>query len=164
MLRIASAWRSDSENSAISTGLGSSSVPDDLDHAIEIEIGDEKAVEQFNPIIDLADADLAAADEHLDLEGEPGGQRLLQAHHTRRTARVEDVEVQREADFEVGQPVKALEQQIGIHGPRTRLENQPDLLVALVLHVGKDRQLLVGDQLRDLLDQLRLLERRMGFR
>ena len=32
------------------------------------------------------------------------------------------------------------------------------MLVALVPHVGQDRQLLVGDQRRDLLDQLALLD------
>ena len=122
---------------------------DDLDHPVEVEEGDQEAVEQLEPVVDLADPrPRCGSDQHLDLEVEPGEQRLLEAHHARRAGRVEHVEVEREADFEVGQPVQAFEQQVGIDGPRARLEDQPDLLVALVLDVGEDRQLLVGDQLR----------------
>ena len=129
---------------------------DDLDHAVEVEIGDQEAVEQLEAVVDLADPHLAPADEHLELEGEPRGERLLEAHHARRARRIEHVEVEREADFEIRQAIQALEQQLGIDGPRPRLEDQPDLLVAFVLHVGEDRQLLVGDELGDLLDQLGL--------
>ena len=97
-------------------------------------------------------------------KAEPGGQRLLEAHHARRAGRVEHVEVEREADFEVGQPVKALEQQLGVDRPRPRLEDQPHLLVAFVLHVGEDRQLLVGDQLPRSARSAWPLARRRGSR
>ena len=50
---------------------------DDLDHPVEVEKGDQEAVEQLQPVVDLADPDLAPADQHLDLEREPGAQRFL---------------------------------------------------------------------------------------
>ncbi len=74
MLRMASACRSDSENSAISTGFGSSSVRMICDHPVEVEEGDQEAVEQLEPVVDLADPHLRLADEDLDLELEPGRQ------------------------------------------------------------------------------------------
>ena len=48
--------------------LGLILAADDLDHPVEVEIGDEEAVEQLDPIVDLADPDLAPADQDLDLE------------------------------------------------------------------------------------------------
>ena len=41
---------------------------DDLDHPVEVEEGDQVAVEQLEPVVDLADPVLGAADQHLDLE------------------------------------------------------------------------------------------------
>ena len=128
------------------------------DHPVEVEEGDEEAVEQFQPVVDLADAGAAAVEQHLDLESEPGGQRLPEAHHARSSAGVEDVEVQWEADLEVGQAVEAFEQQLRVDGAAARLQHDAHLLVAFVAHVGQDRQLLVGDQIGDLLDQLALLD------
>ena len=121
---------------------------DDLDHPVEVEVGDQEAVEQLEPVVDLADPHLAAADQHLDLEREPCGQRLLEAHHPWRPGCVEHVEVEREADLEIGQPVTGFRAAGRDRPCGPRLEDQPHLLVALVLHVGEDRQLLVGDQLR----------------
>ena len=46
----------------------------------------------------------------------------------------------------------------GIDGAAARLEDDPQILGAFVADVGQDRQFLVGDQGRDLLDQLALLD------
>ena len=128
--------------------------PNDLDNPVEVQESDQKAIEQLGSIVDPADADLAAPDQHLDMESQPCRQRLPQAHHAGRPRGIEHVEVEREANFEVGQ---SLQEQIVIHGAGARLEDQPHRFVAFVPDVGEDRQLLVGDELGDLLDQLGLL-------
>ena len=102
----------------------------------------------------LPSRELASEQKDVDLEIEPGEQHFLEAHHARSAGGVEHVEVEREADFEVGQAVEALEQQIGVDGAGTRLEHDPQVLLAFVPYVGENGQLLVGDELRDLLDQL----------
>ena len=89
---------------------------------------------------------------------EPGLQRLAQVHHPRRVVLVEDVEVQREADLEVGQLEELLHQQLGRHVAGARLEHDAHVVGQLVAHVLEDRQLLGVDDLGDALDQLALLD------
>jgi hypothetical protein len=83
MLRMASACRSVRLNSAIITGLGLILCADDLDHAIEVEIGDQIAFEQFHPVIDLAQPVRGAADEHFNLVRGPLGENVFQPQHAR---------------------------------------------------------------------------------
>ena len=131
---------------------------DDFDDPIQVQVGDQEAIQQLQPVIDLADPDLCLADENFDLELQPGGKRLLQAHHDRRAVLVQNVEIEGEADLEVGQPVEAFLQQFGIHRACARLQDDPKVLGAFVPDVGQDRELLLGDELGDLLDQLPLLD------
>ena len=49
---------------------------DDLDDPVEVEEGDHKAVEQLQPVVDLSDPRPRAAEQDLDLERQPGEQRL----------------------------------------------------------------------------------------
>src|SRR3546814_5181405 len=62
----------------------------------------------------LADPMLGAADEDDDLMLQPFGQQLVQSHDLWRARRVEDVEVEREAVFQIGQPEQAFLQYIGV--------------------------------------------------
>ncbi len=157
MLRIASACRSVSSNSAIITGLGSSSV-----RMISITRSRlRKAIRKPSTSSSRSSILPIRCSERLtstsNWKSTQAQQRLLEAHHARRPRLVEHVEVEREAHLQVGQPVEALLEQRGIDRAAARLQHDPHLVVALVAHVGQDRQLLVGDQLGDLLDQLALL-------
>ncbi len=67
--------------------------------------------------------------------------------------RVEDVEVERHADFQLGQPEQLLHQHVGIDVAGLRLEHEADLLGQLVADIGEQRQLLFFEQRGDLLDQ-----------
>ncbi len=115
-----------------------------------------RKVDQFEPPRDLVEPVLAAALEDVDLAGDPVGEDFLDPHHHRRAPGVEHVEVEPEARLEIGQLVEAFLEQFGIDIAAARDEHDADRLVALVAHVLEDRQLLVGDRLRDLLDQLAL--------
>ena len=164
MLRIASAWRSVSENSAIITGLGSSSVRmiSITRSRLRKAIRKPSSSSSRSSILPSRTWLRRTSTSNWKASQAVSASFRLITPGVRR--RVEHVEIERKADFEVGQPVQALQQQVGIDRPRARLEDQPDLLVAFVADVGEDRQLLVGDQLRDLLDQLGLLARRRGSR
>src|SRR3546814_8242442 len=53
---------------------------DDLDDPVEVEEGDQIAADQFQPIVDLADPMLGAADEDDDLMLQPFGQQRSEEH------------------------------------------------------------------------------------
>src|SRR3546814_8216719 len=87
---------------------------DDLDDPVQVQEGDQIAADQLQPVVDLADPVLGAADEHDDLVLQPFGEELVQPHHFRRPRRVEDVQVEREAAFQLGQPEQAFLQDVGV--------------------------------------------------
>ena len=90
---MASAWISVSSKASISFGLGLLLVADDADHLVEVEVGDQQAVEDVQAGLDLGQAVAGAADQHLAAVVEEGLQRLLQAHDAGRAAGVQDVHV-----------------------------------------------------------------------
>ncbi len=100
---------------------------------------------------------LGPPDEHDELVIDPRPQRLGQAHDARRPVLVQHVEVERDARFQIGQAEQPIHHHAHVHGTAARLQHQPDRLVRFVADIGQDRQLLVVDQVRDLLDQLALL-------
>ena len=51
---------------------------DDPDHLVEVEVGDQVAVEHFQPVLDLFQPEPRAANEHLDAVLEPLLQHILQ--------------------------------------------------------------------------------------
>ena len=136
--------------------LGLILVTDDLDHPVEVEEGDDVAFDQLQPPRDLVQPVLAAALQNVDLAGDPVIQQFLQPHHHRRAAGVEHVEVEPEPRFHIGQLVQAFLEQLGVDIAAARDQHDADLFIALVAHVFQDRQLPVGDCLRDLFDQLAL--------
>ena len=99
-----------------------------------------------------------AADQHVDLVPQPFDQQRLQAQHARRVSGIEHVQVEREAIFQIGEAEQTVHQQLLVDGARARFDDDADLRVAFVAHIGQDRQLLVVDQVRDLLDQLGFLD------
>src|SRR3546814_7451288 len=85
-------------------GLGLVLGPDDLDHPVQVQEGNDIAFQQFHPRIDLVEPVLGTADKHLDLVLQPFGEQFLQAHDARRVMRIKHIEVQRYAVFKVGEP------------------------------------------------------------
>ena len=157
MLRIASACMSVSFERLDHLRLGLVLLADDLDQLVEVEIGDQVAVEDLEPPLDLGQPEGRAPHQHLAAMVEEGLQHLAQVHHPRRVVLVEHVEVERKADLEVGLPEQLLHQQLGRHVAGLRLEHDAHVVGRFVAHVLEDRQLLGVDELGDALDQLALL-------
>jgi hypothetical protein len=132
-------------------------VTDDLDHPVEIEIGDDIAAEQFEPGIDLVEPVLRTAEQHFDLVDNPLFQHFGDAHNLGHPVLVEHIHVEREAIFKIGHAEQRIHQIFGIDCTTFRLQDNPHLLVRFIADIGENRQFLVGNDLGDLLDQLALL-------
>ena len=100
---------------------------------------------------------LAAALQDVDLARNPVLQQLFQSHDHRRAIGIEHVEVEAKTGFEIGQLEDRFLEQFGVNIAAARDQHNADLLVRFVAHIVEDRQLLVSNCLRDLLDQLALL-------
>ena len=100
-------------------------------------------------MVDLAEAVLRAADQHLQAVVEPFAQDLAEAQHVRHLAAGEHVHVEGDARLELGQLEHLLHQQNRIDASALRLQHQPHLLGRLVADVGEQRQLLGLQQLGD---------------
>ena len=137
-------------------GLGFVLLADELDHLVDVEIGDEIAVEDLQPLFDRGQPEGRAPHQHHLAMVEKALQRLAQIHHARRVVLVEDVQVERKADLEVGLLEELLHQQLGRHIAGARLEDDADIVGRFVPHILENRQLLAVDDLGDALDQLAL--------
>ena len=82
--------------------------PDDLDHLVEVEIGDEIAAEHLQAMLDLRQPEFGAAHQHVAAMVEPFAQGFGEAEHPRDAALHQHVHVERDAAFELGE----LEQQL----------------------------------------------------
>ncbi len=138
-------------------GLGLVFGADDLDDLVEVEIGDEKTAQHFEPMLDLVEAESRASQQHLAAMGQPLRERLRQADDLGNAALHQDVHVERDAAFELGELEQRLHQQLGIDRTRARLDHQPDVLGGFIARIDDERQLLVVDELGELFDQASLL-------
>ena len=102
---------------------------------------------------DRGQAVAAAAQQDLAAMVEKGLQRLLQAHHPWHAGGIEDIEVERHSDFELGQAEQLLHQHLRLDVARLRFEHESDILGQLVTNIGEQRQFLFFEQGRDFLDQ-----------
>ncbi len=84
---------------------------DDFDDLVDVEIDDEVAVEHLEPVVDLGEAELRAADQHHLAVVEPFAQHLPQAQHVRHLAAAQHIHVERNARLELGQLEHLLHQQ-----------------------------------------------------
>ena len=157
MLRMASAWTSESLKVFDQHRLRLVLAADDLDDLVEVEIGDEKAAEHFQPMLDLGEPMARAPQQHVAAMREPFGQRFGEPDHLGDAAADQHVHVQRNPAFQFAELEQAFHHQRRIDAARARLEHQPDVLGGFVAHVGDQRQLLFVDQLGDLLDEPHLL-------
>ncbi len=103
MLRIASACTSVRSQRAIISALGSSSSRMMRITSSRLTIDDDLAAQDLHAARDRGEAVPAAPLQHDAAMVEKGLQRLLQVHHPRHAERVEHIEVERHAHFELGQ-------------------------------------------------------------
>ena len=130
---------------------------DDLDDLVEVEIGDEIAAQNFEPMLDLRQPVARAPQQDVAPMRKPFREHFGQADDLWDAAAHQHVHVQRYAAFELGELEQALHHQRRIDAARTRLEHQADVLGGFVAHVGDKRQLLFVHQLGDALDEPHLL-------
>ncbi len=138
-------------------GLGLVLVANDLDDLVEIQIRNEKTAENFQPVINLGQPVLGTPHQHFAAVIEPFAQHLGKTQHLGHLAFDQHVHVQRNAALKLGQLEQRLHQQLGIDGAGARLDDDANVFGGLVAEVLDQRQLLVVEQLRQPLDQPRLL-------
>ena len=130
---------------------------DDLDHPVEVEEGDDIALQHLQPVRDLVQPMRGAAQQHGAAVVQEGPQHLAQAADLGRAPVDQHVHVQRNADFEVRVLEQRLHQQRGLDGARLGFQHQPDILGRFVAHIAEDRDFLLVYEVRDPLDQLGFL-------
>ena len=100
---------------------------------------------------------LRAAHQHLAPVVEPFAQHVTHAEHVGDLAARQHVHVHRDAAFKLGQLEQRLHHQRRVDVLALGHDDDADVLGGFVADVVDERQLAVGDQLGDLLDQLGLL-------
>ena len=130
---------------------------DDLDHLVDVQIGDQVTAEYFEPVFDLGLAVVGAADQHVAQMVEPFAQTFSKPHHFGDLALDQHVEVQRNLALELGKPEERFHHQRGIDGAGFRFDHEANVFGGFVPDVADQRQLLLVQELGDLLDQPGLL-------
>jgi hypothetical protein len=143
--------------------LGLVLAPDDLDHLVEVEIGDQIAAQHLQAMLDLRQPVFRAAHQHVAAVVEPFAQSFGEAEHPRDAALHQHVHVERDAAFKLGELEQRLHQQFGVDRAGARLDHQPQVLGRFIAHVGDERQLLLVDQVGQPLHQARLLHQPGNF-
>ena len=138
-------------------GLGLFLLANDADHLVDVEEDDAQAFQQVQPLLDPCDPPLRPAVQNLAAVIQEGPQAGLQPHDPRGAVCIQHVHVDREAHFQIRQLEQALHQHLGLDGAVLGLKDQADVLGRLVAHVAQQGRLLVLDQVRQRLDQARLL-------
>ena len=138
-------------------GLGVVVVADDVDDAVEVEVGGDEAFQHLEPVVDLLHPVGRAADEHVAPVVEPGAQHLLHRADLGRAPVDQHVHVEGEAHLEVGVAEEHAHQHLGVHRAGAGFEDEAHVLGAFVADVGEDRDLLQLDEFGEALDQLGLL-------
>ena len=125
---------------------------DDRDHAVDVEQGDQQALDEVRALGRLAQPEARAPGDHVDPVRQEHLEQLDQAQRARLTVDQRDV-VDPEALLERGQPVELGEHGLAVE-PGLDLEDQvrAELAVGEVLDVGDALQLLAGHQLLHLGD------------
>ncbi len=78
--------------------------PNDLNNPVEIEIGNNIAIKQFQPRIDLFQSMLRPADKHIYLMRQPFAKHFAKTHNLGHAIGIEHVHVQAETRLKVSQP------------------------------------------------------------
>ncbi len=129
-------------------------IADDVDHPVEVQIGDDEAFQHLEPVVDLVQPVLAAALQDLTPVVEEGAQHLAQAADLWRAAVDQHVHVQAEADLQIGDAHQHAHHLFGIDVLGPRLQHDADVIGGFVAHIGQQRHLFQLDHLGQLFDQL----------
>ena len=136
---------------------------DDLDHLVDVEVGDQIAAEHLEPVLDLLLAVVGAAQQHVAQMVEPLSQAFGEAEHLGDAALDQHVEVQRNPAFQLGQPEQRFHQQLRIDRARLRLDHKADVFGRFIVDVADQRQLLFIEQFGDLFHQPGFLHQPWNF-
>ena len=139
-------------------------VTDDFNDAIKVQKRNDITLKQFKAAIDLFQPVLRFAHQHFDLVCQPTQQNLAQAHNLGRPVGIEHVHVQRKTCFKVREAEQSVFQIFGIDITAFGYKHDTNAFVAFVADVIQYGQLLIGNQLRDLLNQLAFLHLIRNFR
>ena len=139
-------------------------IADDLDHLVDVQKRDQIATEHFEAMLDLLLAVVGAPQQHVAQMVEPFAQAFGEPQHFWDAALHQDVEVQRNPAFQLGQLEQRFHQQFRIDRTRFRLDHEADVLGRFIADVADQRQLLLVEQFGDLFHQPRLLHQPGNFR
>jgi hypothetical protein len=131
-------------------------VTDDADHLVEVEVGDEQAVEDVQPRLDLLEAVREPPRDRVHPEREPLLEQRLQPHHARAPVAGDQVQVDAVAALEVGGREQVRHHLLDVHPVRARRDHEARrvLVVGLVAQVLDHGQLLGAHLRRNLLEHL----------
>ncbi len=126
-------------------------------HLVEIKKDDDHAFQLLDSAQNCRETMARAAQQHRPAVVEPLPQRLVERHNPRRHPVDEHVHIHAETRLELGELEERLHHQSRIDVARARLEHDAQILRRFVAHVGDERQLALGNELRELFDETRLL-------
>ncbi|MCY1507074.1 hypothetical protein D9M68_413400 [compost metagenome] len=129
---------------------------DDVDHFVQVEEGDQQAVQQVQALFHLVQAELQAPAHRADAVGQPFAEQGAQVLDLGLAVQADDVGIDPVTGFQVGGGEQVLHQLIGIHPVGARDDDDAGgvLVVRLVAQVGDHRQLLRLHLAGDLLQHL----------
>ena len=133
-------------------------LPDDADHLVQVQIGDQVAAQHFQPVIDLAETVARAPFQNLDPVRQESLENFPQVHDARDVVLVQHVHVEAEADLQIGGLEQRFHQHVGIDVAVLRHQDEADILRRFVAHVVQQEELAGGQKLGDLFDQAALLD------
>src|SRR5690606_12596219 len=136
----------------------------DADHLVNVQIGDEIAVQNLKSALNLCETVSGAADQHVAAVVEPFLKRFLQREDVRHLAARKHVHVEGEPALQLRQLEQRFHQQTRINSPALGRADDADLLRAFVPYVLQERQLARQKKLCDLFDEPRLLHAVGNFR
>ena len=143
---------------SISTGFGSSSRADDADHLVEVEVGDQQAVEDVQPRVRPCSRRCASRRTTVSMRNASHSSSSALSPKTLRPAvEADDVEVDAVGALEVGGGEQVRHQLLDVDAVGARRDHQARrvLVVRLVAQVLHHRQLLGAHLRGDLLEHLR---------
>ena len=138
-------------------GLGLVLGPDDLDHAVQVQIGNQIAFQHLQARRDLVQTIGRTAHKNVAAVVQERAQDLLERADLGHAAVDQHVHVQVEPDLQVAGAEQRAHQLFGVDGAGTRFDDDAHVLGGFVAHIGKDRDLARLDQLCQPFDQLGFL-------
>ena len=128
----------------------------DADHFIEVQVGDQQAVEDVQPRVQLRQAMTEPAGDRGFAEGKPLQQQFLQPHHARTAVERDDVEIHPVAALEIGGRKQVRHERLGIHPVGLGNDHQPGriFMIGFVPDIFDHGQLLQLHLAADLLQDL----------